>query len=327
MTLLEVENLQTHFRTREGVNRAVDGVSLTLAQSETLAIVGESGCGKTVLTQSILRLVPQPPARIAGRIRFRGRDILALSKTALRDIRGREIGMIFQEASASLNPALTIGRQVGDTLRRHEGLRGPALQRRVHDLLARVGIAEPARVARDYPHRLSGGMQQRVMIASAIACNPQILIADEPTTALDVTIQAQILALLGQLKRDTGMAMMLITHDLGVAAETADRVLVMYAGRKVEEAPVRDLFHNPRHPYTQGLFKAAAKLGAAGDRKRLAEIPGNVPVLNTRVAGCVFAERCAFTTDLCRSTPPALDEKAPRHFAACHYAPREKVPA
>ncbi len=329
MALLEVENLQTHFRTPDGINRAVDGVSFEVREGETLALVGESGCGKSVTALSILRLIPEPPGKIAGAVRLQGRDLLRLSDRAMRDIRGNDISMIFQEPMTSLNPVLTIGRQLGETLRLHHGISRKAAERRALEMLDLVGIPEPRRRLADYPHRLSGGMRQRVMIAIALACDPKLLIADEPTTALDVTIQAQILDLMKDLKRRMDAAIVLITHDLGVVAEVAERVMVMYAGRKVEEAPVRDLFRTPRHPYTQGLLGAVPKLGSSlgGAVARLAEIPGLVPSLKQRIAGCVFAGRCAFATDLCRQVAPALEAKAPNHLAACHYAVKASVAA
>jgi peptide/nickel transport system ATP-binding protein len=329
VALLEVENLQTHFRTPDGVNRAVDGVSFHVGEGETLAIVGESGCGKSVTANSILRLIPEPPGRIAGVIRFQGTDLLKLSERAMRAIRGNDISMIFQEPMTSLNPVLTVGRQLGETLRLHQGLDKRAAEGRAIDMLALVGIPEPRRRVREYPHQMSGGMRQRVMIAMALACNPKLLIADEPTTALDVTIQAQILELMADLKRKVGAAIVLITHDLGVVAEVAERVMVMYAGRKVEEAPVAKLFRSPRHPYTQGLLGAVPKLGSSltGTDTKLAEIPGQVPSLKERIAGCVFASRCALATEMCRQLAPALEAKAPGHVAACHYAAREAVAA
>jgi peptide/nickel transport system ATP-binding protein len=327
MALLEVENLQTHFRTPDGVNRAVDGVSFEVAEGETLAVVGESGCGKSVTASSILRLIPEPPGKLAGAIRFLGTDLLKLDESAMRKIRGNDISMIFQEPMTSLNPVLNIGRQLGETLRLHEGLDREAALARAAEMLNLVGISEPRRRLREYPHQLSGGMRQRVMIAMALACNPKLLIADEPTTALDVTIQAQILDLMRDLKRRVGAAIILITHDLGVVAEVAERVMVMYAGRKVEEAPVRQLFRNPRHPYTQGLLGAVPKLGSSvtGEETRLSEIPGLVPSLKERIDGCVFASRCNMASDICRKVAPALEVKAPGHIAACHYAPREQV--
>jgi peptide/nickel transport system ATP-binding protein len=329
MALLEVENLQTHFRTPEGVNRAVDGVSFAVEAGETVAIVGESGCGKSVTANSILRLVPQPPGSIAGAIRFEGRDLLKLSEPAMRKVRGDDISMIFQEPMTSLNPVLTIGRQIAEPLRLHQGLNRKQVEQRVVEMLSLVGIAEPGRRAREYPHQLSGGMRQRVMIAMALACRPKLLIADEPTTALDVTIQAQILSLMADLKQRFRASIILITHDLGVVAEIAERVMVMYAGRKVEEAPVAALFRSPRHPYTRGLISAVPKIGSslAAAQTRLAEIPGVVPSLKQRIAGCVFASRCALAADLCRRVAPALEEKAPAHFAACHFAAKAMVAA
>ncbi|AWV15717.1 MULTISPECIES: ABC transporter ATP-binding protein [Methylobacterium] len=327
--LLSIENLQVHFRTPDGVNRAVDGVSFAIQSGETLAIVGESGCGKSVTSMSILRLLPEPPARIAGAIKFEGTNLLDLPNSAMRKIRGNDISVIFQEPMTSLNPVLTVGRQIGETLRLHQGLGRREAEERAIEMLTLVGIPEPRRRVREYPHQLSGGMRQRVMIAIALACSPKLLIADEPTTALDVTIQAQILDLMRDLKARVGAAIMLITHDLGVVAEVADRVVVMYAGRKVEEAPVRDLFRAPRHPYTRGLMGAVPKLGAVehGADARLAEIPGMVPSLKGRIEGCVFAGRCPDVTDLCRAYAPALEPKAPGHLAACHYAPKDALAA
>jgi peptide/nickel transport system ATP-binding protein len=329
MALLEIENLQVHFRTPDGVNRAVDGVSFHVNERETLAVVGESGCGKSVTAMSILRLIQEPPGKVAGSIRFQGNELLNLSEREMRRIRGNDISMIFQEPMTSLNPVLAVGRQLGETLRLHQGLDKNAAEARAVEMLALVGIPEPRRRVREYPHQLSGGMRQRVMIAIALACNPKLLIADEPTTALDVTIQAQILDLMKDLKRRVGAAIVLITHDLGVVAEVAERVIVMYAGRKVEEAPVAELFRNPRHPYTQGLLGAVPKLGSSltGTATRLAEIPGLVPNMKQRIEGCVFASRCALATDLCRQAAPALEAKAQQHFAACHYAPKGAVAA
>ena len=329
MALLEIENLQVHFRTPDGVNRAVDGVSFHVNEGETLAVVGESGCGKSVTAMSILRLIQEPPGKIAGSIRFQGKELLKLSDREMRSIRGNDISMIFQEPMTSLNPVLAVGRQLGETLRLHQGLDKKAAEARAVEMLTLVGIPEPRRRVREYPHQLSGGMRQRVMIAIALACNPKLLIADEPTTALDVTIQAQILDLMKDLKRRVGAAIVLITHDLGVVAEVAERVIVMYAGRKVEEAPVAELFRNPRHPYTQGLLGAVPKLGSSltGTATRLAEIPGLVPSMKQRIEGCVFAGRCALATDLCRQVAPALEAKAHQHLAACHYAPKAAVAA
>ncbi len=327
--LLSVEQLQTHFMTMDGVNRAVDGVTFHVNAGETLAIVGESGCGKSVTAMSILRLIPEPPGKIAGKIKFQGRDLLTLSDREMRDIRGNSISMIFQEPMTSLNPVLTVGRQIGETLRLHQGLSAQAAEEKAVEMLDLVGIPEARRRVREYPHQLSGGMRQRVMIAIALACNPQLLIADEPTTALDVTIQAQILDLMRDLKHRVGAAIVLITHDLGVVAEVAERVVVMYAGRKVEEAAVGPLFANPRHPYTQGLLGSVPKLGSSltGTAERLAEIPGLVPSLKAKIPGCVFATRCPKVTDLCREVAPGLEEKAPGHVAACHYALKEEAVA
>ena len=327
--LLDVRNLQTHFRTVDGrVNRAVDGVSFGIAAGETLAIVGESGCGKSVTAMSILRLIPEPPGKIAGQILFQGRDLLALSDREMRDIRGKDISMIFQEPMTSLNPVLTVGRQIAETVMLHETLGARAATERAVEMLTLVGIPEPRRRIHQYPHQLSGGMRQRVMIAIALACSPKLLIADEPTTALDVTIQAQILDLMRDLKGRVGAAVMLITHDLGVVAEVAERVIVMYAGTKIEEARVGDLFARPRHPYTRGLLGAVPTLGSsAGAEGRLAEIPGLVPSLKARIAGCVFASRCPQATAVCREVAPAFELKGAGHGAACHYAQKDVVAA
>ena len=318
--LLEVEDLRTYFYTRDGVVRAVDGVSFSVNPGETLAVVGESGCGKSVTSLSILRLIASPPGRIAaGRLVFQGRNLLELSEPAMRQVRGNEISMIFQEPMTSLNPVLTIGRQIAETLMLHRRLaRDPALERAV-EMLKLVNMPEAERRLSQYPHQLSGGMRQRVMIAMALACNPRLLIADEPTTALDVTIQAQILDLMRGLKEKTGAAIVLITHDLGVVAEMAQRVVVMYAGRKVEEAPVGALFAQPRHPYTQGLLASIPRLGKApaGGRQRLAEIPGMVPSLREEIAGCIFAPRCAYATDRCVREYPPLEQKTAGHWVAC----------
>jgi peptide/nickel transport system ATP-binding protein len=319
--LLEVEDLRTYFFTRDGVVRAVDGISFSVAPGETLAIVGESGCGKSVTSLSILRLIASPPGRtVSGRVLFEGRDLLELSEPDMRRVRGDAISMIFQEPMTSLNPVLTIGQQIAEVLMLHRGLsREAALQRSV-EMLRLVRMPEPERRVAQYPHQLSGGMRQRVMIATALACEPRLLIADEPTTALDVTIQAQILDLMRELKDRTGAAIMLITHDLGVVAEMAQRVVVMYAGRKVEEAPVADLFGRPRHPYTRGLLDSIPKLGAAaqnGALKRLREIPGTVPSLAEPIVGCAFAPRCAYATLRCQNEYPPLEEKAPGHHVAC----------
>ena len=323
MALLEVDNLQTHFATIDGVVRAVEGLSFHIEAGETVAIVGESGCGKSVTSMSILRLVQEPPGKIAGAIRFQGRNLLDLPDAEMRKIRGKDISMIFQEPMTSLNPVLTVGKQIGETLRLHEGLSADEALKRSVAMLALVGIPAPERRVHEYPHQLSGGMRQRVMIAMALACNPQLLIADEPTTALDVTIQAQILDLMRDLKTRVGAAIMLITHDLGVVAEMAQRVVVMYAGRKVEEADVNEIFARPMHPYTKGLLGAVPRLGSSLESKgrtKLAEIPGQVPSLRTRLVGCAFAGRCSAVQDVCRTTAPAVEAKRPGHFVACHFA-------
>ena len=328
MPLLEVENLQTHFAMADGVVRAVDGLSFEVEAGETVAIVGESGCGKSVTSMSILRLIPEPPGCVAGRITFAGRNLLELSTKEMRRLRGNDISMIFQEPMTSLNPVLTVGLQIGETLRLHQGLTKRQAEARAIDMLDLVGIPAPRRRVREYPHQLSGGMRQRVMIAMALACNPKLLIADEPTTALDVTIQAQILDLMRDLKTRIGSAIMLITHDLGVVAEMAERVIVMYAGRKVEEAGVRDLFARPLHPYTRGLLGAVPRLGSSLEGNvsgRLSEIRGQVPSLREPIEGCAFAARCPLVTELCRSVAPACVEKLTGHAAACHYAGREAL--
>jgi peptide/nickel transport system ATP-binding protein len=320
--ILEVADLRTWFFTRDGVVRAVDGVSFAVAAGETLAIVGESGCGKSVTALSVLRLVPSPPGRIVGgAIRFAGRELLGLGEAAMRKIRGNEISMIFQEPMTSLNPVLTIGRQIAETLTLHQGLDRAAALAKAAEMLRLVHIPEARRRLGEYPHQLSGGMRQRVMIAMALACNPKVLIADEPTTALDVTIQAQILDLMRELKAKIGAAIVLITHDLGVVAEMAQRVVVMYAGRKAEEASVASLFARPLHPYTRGLLHSVPRLGAslAGTAPRLAEIPGTVPSPRDVVAGCAFAPRCASASGLCRREVPRFEEKEPGHFAACFH--------
>ena len=328
--LLDVQNLQTHFGTIDGVVRAVEGVSFHIDAGETVGVVGESGCGKSVTAMSILRLIQTPPGKIAGKILFQGRDLLELSEPEMQSIRGKDISMIFQEPMTSLNPVLTVGRQIGETVVLHEGVSAREAEQRAVEMLTLVGIPAPGRRVREYPHQLSGGMRQRVMIAMALACSPQLLVADEPTTALDVTIQAQILELMRDLKSRVGAAIMLITHDLGVVAEMAQRVIVMYAGRKVEEGTVEEIFLNPLHPYTRGLMGAMPKLGSSlheTGRTKLTEIQGQVPSLRKPIIGCAFAGRCPSVTDVCRQIAPAIEQKAPAHWVACHYAERAMAAA
>ncbi|WP_337875326.1 ABC transporter ATP-binding protein [Elioraea sp.] len=320
--ILEVLDLRTHFFTQDGVTRAVDGVSFSLAPGETLGIVGESGCGKSVTALSILRLLPPKLSRIVGgRVVFEGTDLLTLHEPAMREIRGNRIAMIFQEPMTSLNPVLTIGEQIAEAVRIHQGAsRREALARAV-EMLKLVRIPDAERRVGDYPHQFSGGMRQRVMIAMALSCNPKLLLADEPTTALDVTVQKQILRLMLELKERIGSAVILITHDLGVIAETAKRVVVMYAGRVVEQAEVTALFDAPLHPYTRGLMASIPRLKHNRTR-RLAEIPGIVPDLRTPIPGCAFAPRCPLATDRCREAAPSLDDHGGGHFAACWEAGR-----
>jgi len=319
--VLEVEGLKTYFYTRGGIVKAVDDVSFQLGRGETLGLVGESGCGKSVTALSVMRLVPDPPGKIAGgQVRLDGRDLLALDEAEMRDIRGNDISMIFQEPMTSLNPVISIGDQVSEALILHQDLSKSAAIAKAVEMLRLVRIPEAAQRVKEYPHQLSGGMRQRVMIAMALACNPKVLIADEPTTALDVTIQAQILDLIVDLQEQLGTAVILITHDLGVVAETTQRVVVMYAGRKVEEAPVQDLFDTPLHPYTRGLLASIPRLAimsGEASAERLLEIPGIVPPLNNLPQGCSFAPRCPFAQERCRAEYPAYEEKAPGHWAAC----------
>jgi peptide/nickel transport system ATP-binding protein len=320
--VLDVNALKTYFFTRSGAVKAVDGVSFALKRGETLAIVGESGCGKSVTALSLMRLIPDPPGRIVGgSISLDGVDILGLDDAELRAMRGRDISMIFQEPMTSLNPVMTIGRQLGEVLRLHQTLTKSELRAKVVELLALVRIPEAAQRARQYPHQLSGGMRQRVMIAIALACNPKVLIADEPTTALDVTVQAQILELIVSLQKKLGTAVILITHDLGLVAQTAQRVIVMYAGRKVEEARVEALFAGPQHQYTRGLMASLPRLGLlrgeTAATNRLLEIPGMVPPLTNLPPGCAFAPRCPRADERCRAENPAYEEKAAGHWAAC----------
>jgi peptide/nickel transport system ATP-binding protein len=317
--LLDIRGLKTHFKTDDGMVQAVDGVDLKIMRGETVGVVGESGCGKTVTALSVLKLIAMPPGRIvSGQIFWQGRDLVPLDAAAMSEVRSKEIAIVFQEPMTSLNPVYTVGYQIAEVIRLHEGLSRNGAMDRAIEMLKLVHIANAERRINDYPHQFSGGMRQRVMIAMALACNPKLLIADEPTTALDVTIQAQILDLLQEMKSRLGMAMMLITHAMGVVAETAQRVVVMYAGLVVEEASVEELFENPRHPYTQGLLRSIPRVDrAAGKKARLEAIKGVVPSLLNPPAGCRFAPRCRFVTDVCRTAVPALREVAPGHKAAC----------
>jgi peptide/nickel transport system ATP-binding protein len=326
--VLEVAGLKTFFFVRAGILKAVDDVSFSLMRSETLALVGESGCGKSMTALSIMRLVPDPPGRIVGgRITLDGRDLLKLDEAAMRHVRGNELSMIFQEPMTSLNPVLSIGEQISEAIRLHQDLAKSAAMDKAVEMLRLARIPEPAQRAREYPHQLSGGMRQRAMIAMALACNPKVLIADEPTTALDVTIQAQILELMQELQRELGTALMLITHDLGIVAETAQRVIVMYAGRKVEEADVEALFELPLHPYTRGLMASIPRLPsmrgkAAEVGARLTEIPGMVPALTNLPSGCAFAPRCEMADQRCAAEYPPYEEKRPGQWAACWHSDR-----
>jgi peptide/nickel transport system ATP-binding protein len=317
--LLEIRGLRTYFATDDGIVQAVDGVDLTINRGETLGVVGESGCGKTVTALSVLKLIPMPPGRIAsGQILWRGRDLVPLRAEEMDNIRTKEIAIVFQEPMTSLNPVYTIGEQIAEVVRRHERLGRRAALEKTIEMLRLVRIPYPERRVHDYPHQFSGGMRQRVMIAMALSCNPKLLIADEPTTALDVTIQAQILELLQDLKARFGMAVMLITHAMGVVAETAQRVVVMYAGKIIEEAPVERLFERPYHPYTQGLIRSIPRIDHAATRKaRLEAIGGVVPNLLNLPSGCRFAPRCRFATEVCRAAIPPLREIAPGHKVAC----------
>jgi peptide/nickel transport system ATP-binding protein len=319
-TVLDVRNLQTVFFTNSGLFRAVDDVSFSFRRGETLAIVGESGCGKSVSALSIMRLVPDPPGRIVGgSVNLEGTDLLKLSDAEMRGIRGNRMSMIFQEPMTSLNPVMRIGDQITEVVQLHQTMSNKQAWAKAVEMLRLVRIPEPERRATEYPHQLSGGMRQRAMIAMALACRPTLLIADEPTTALDVTIQAQILALIVDLQKTLGTGLILITHDLGVVAQTAQRVIVMYAGKKVEEATVEDLFENPLHPYTRGLMAsmpAVISLEAKADA-RLTEIPGMVPSLTNLPAGCAFAPRCSLAIDRCRAEYPPLQEFDGKHLAAC----------
>ena len=328
--LLSVERLSTVFDVAGGSLPAVNDVSFHVDAGETLCVVGESGSGKSVTALSIMRLVQRPGRIAGGRILFKGRDLLTLSEREMQKVRGAEIGLVFQEPMTALNPVFTIGNQLEETLAVHGIARGAAGRQKAIELLDAVSMPEPARRVREYPHQLSGGLRQRALIALALACNPSLLIADEPTTALDVTIQAQILDLLRELQQAYGMAIILITHDMGVVAENADRVIVMYAGRKVEEAEVDDLFERPAHPYTRGLLASIPHLdeatGAAPSRTRLNEIKGLVPSLMHLPQGCSFAPRCSYATDQCRAAPPPLEQHWPGHWVACWHAARLQGP-
>ena len=322
--ILQVEGLRTLFFTRQGLVRAVSDVSFEVARGEVLAIVGESGCGKSITALSLMRLVPTPPGRIdAGSVKLEGRDLLAISEEEMRQVRGNEIAMIFQEPMTSLNPVLTIGDQIAEAIRLHQDVTSTEAHARAVEMLTQVRIPEPAQRAKEYPHQLSGGMRQRAMIAMALACNPKVLIADEPTTALDVTVQAQILDLLRDLQAQSGMAIILITHDLGVVAEMADEVAVMYAGKVAERATGTAIFDDPQHPYTLGLLGSIPKLEE--QHERLLAIEGAVPPPFALPKGCRFNPRCVFAVEECRQRPPTLREVAPGHMAACLRAPVERL--
>jgi peptide/nickel transport system ATP-binding protein len=319
MALLEIKGLKTHFKTDDGWLHAVDGVDLSLEAGETLGVVGESGCGKSVTAKTVMKLIDMPPGRIvAGQVLWQGRDLVPLNDEAMQRVRMKEIAIVFQEPMTSLNPVYSVGEQIAEGLRLHEGLSPAAALERAVQMLKLVRIPTPERRVHDYPHQFSGGMRQRVMIAMALSCKPQLLIADEPTTALDVTIQAQILDLLAELKSELGMAIMLITHAMGVVAEVAQRVVVMYAGQVVEEAGVKELFAHPRHPYTQGLIRSIPRIDMAALHKhRLETIPGVVPKLIAPAPGCRFAPRCKFVSPACTQATPPLRELAPGHKVAC----------
>jgi oligopeptide/dipeptide ABC transporter ATP-binding protein len=317
--LIEIKDLRTHFATAKGTVKAVDGVDIALNAGDTLGIVGESGCGKTVLALSILRLIPVPPGRIvSGQIFFEGRDLLQITEDEMRQVRGRDISMVFQEPMTSLNPVFKVGEQIAEGIRLHQGLDGWEARQRAIDMLRLVGIPAPGIRADDYPHQMSGGMRQRVMIAMALACNPRLMLADEPTTALDVTIQAQIIDLINRLKIEKGTAVILVTHDLGVIAEAAQRVAVMYAGRIVEQGAVSTIFAKPLHPYTLGLMLSIPRMDKPkGDLDRLAVIPGSIPPLYMLPAGCSFQDRCADVMAICRECPPELTSPLLDHQVRC----------
>ncbi|KXH84074.1 ABC transporter ATP-binding protein [Sporosarcina sp. HYO08] len=322
--LLKVNNLQTHFKSDSGIVKAVDGVSFEVAKGETLGIVGESGSGKSVTSLSIMKLLKDTPGKIAGgEILYEGQDLVQLNENEMRKIRGNDIAMIFQEPMTSLNPVFKIGRQLEETIRLHLKLSKKDARLRAIDMLKAVGISRPEKIVHEFPHQLSGGMRQRVMIAMAMACNPKILIADEPTTALDVTIQAQILDLMKNLNKTADTAILLITHDLGVVAEMCDRVVVMYAGRAVEESDVHTIFTDPKHPYTQGLLSSIPKIGERVEK--LQSIPGNVPIPTRMPEGCKFAPRCPFAMDICWEKEPEYKECSPKHSVRCWL--QEEVPS
>ena len=319
MPLLDIRGLKTHFKTDDGWLHAVDGVDIAIDAGETVCVVGESGCGKSVTAKTVMKLIDMPPGKIvAGQVLWQGRDLVPLGAEDMQKIRAKEIAIIFQEPMTSLNPVYTVGAQIAESIRLHEGLSKREALNRAVEMLKLVNIPTPERRVNDYPHQFSGGMRQRVMIAIALACNPKLLIADEPTTALDVTIQAQILDLMGELKERLGMAIMLITHAMGVVAETAQRVVVMYAGKVVEEASVEDLFARPRHPYTQGLIRSIPRIDTAATHKvRLEAIAGTVPKLINPAEGCRFADRCKHAMPACRTATPPLLEVKPGHKVAC----------
>nr|WP_222622699.1 ABC transporter ATP-binding protein [Ramlibacter albus] len=325
--MLDIQGLKTHFQTDDGWLHAVDGVDISVDSGETVCVVGESGCGKSVTAMTVLKLIPMPPGRIvAGRVMWQGQDLVPLPAEAMQKIRSKEIAIVFQEPMTSLNPVYTVGDQISESVRLHSGYGKKAALEHAIEMLKLVQIPQPERRVHDYPHQFSGGMRQRVMIAMALSCNPRLLIADEPTTALDVTIQAQILELMQELKERMGMSIMLITHAMGVVAEMAQRVVVMYAGKVVEEAPVKPLFARPRHPYTQGLIRSIPRVDKnRHDRGKLETIPGTVPKLISPGEGCRFAPRCKWAVDTCRGITPPLVEIEPGHKVACIRA--EEIPA